>query len=162
MLLLPGQRVGIAYLANQGGLLPQLVTYQALTSGVAEFLSGRPIQANSLGWIHLVSVVIAAAVLAVNLFWICRLPRWARNPGRRRPFLRWLATVVGLVVALALLAGFPTLLAAAFGGKGGWKDVYDLLPDVAIWVILALVLSIIREVAKVVILLRSRRALSLG
>ena len=40
------------------------------------------------------------------------------------------------------------------GGKGSWSSLFDLLPDVAMWLILSATLSLMRGAAKVMILKR--------
>jgi CubicO group peptidase (beta-lactamase class C family) len=154
MLLLPKQKRGFVILVNQGSLFRQFLDQNPLWIGLASLMIGHSLSPqSSMEWVFPVFALIVAADLGINLLRLWRLPRWGRKVAKRSRVVRWLCVLIDVVIPLAVL-GFPLLLGPALGGKSGWSSLFDLLPDVAMWLILSATLSLIRGAAKVMILTR--------
>jgi CubicO group peptidase (beta-lactamase class C family) len=153
LLLAPGQKVGLALLCNQGGVLPMFTGYSTLRDGLLDLLKGNTPQQSSPVWVFPALGAVMALDLGTGVFRTWRLPLWAHRTARRRPAVRWLRALADLLVAPAIVIGVP-LVATAIGGGGTWLDAYGLLPDVTAWVLLGSALTLVRGLAKVTIVAR--------
>jgi CubicO group peptidase (beta-lactamase class C family) len=156
LLLVPQAKVGVAILVNQGGLMPQLTSFPALLlNGIGEFLIGNTPKPASFAWLGWLLALVAAVDLGVGLFRLWRLPQWARKADTQRRWVRWFKALADLILPLGLLVGLPLLLGALLGGKGGWPELFGLLPDVAGWLMVSFAVGAVRGTLKVGLLTRA-------
>jgi CubicO group peptidase (beta-lactamase class C family) len=157
VLLLPAQRIGMAVLANQSGAIPMLMTWpNILLNGIGELISGRPPKSSLLTWVVLLLMVVAGTDLVFGLFRLGRLFKRAGQIARQPRRWQWLKALLNLVIPLVVLLGLPAAANLFFGEKGDWRQAFDLLPDVTIWLWASMTLSLTRGVARIVIIARRR------
>ncbi len=155
VLLVPGSKLGVAVLVNQGGLIPQLTSFPTLVlNGVGEYLIGHTPKPNSFAWLGWLLALVAMVDINLGLFRLGRLPQWARKTLTQRRWVQWLKALPDLVISFGLLAGLPTLVGLVLGGHGGWTEMFSVLPDVAGWLLVSFVLGVVRGTLKVALVLR--------
>jgi len=152
ILLLPQQKRGLAILMNQGSLIRQMLDPQPLWLGLANALLGQGLPTpTSREWVYLILVMVVVIDLGIKIFRFWRLSHWDRKVAQQIHAVRWLRALMDVVIPLVFLF-LPYLLGLAVGGKGRWSDLFSMLPDVALWLWVGIVLSLARGVAKVLIL----------
>jgi CubicO group peptidase (beta-lactamase class C family) len=154
VMLLPEERLGMAFLSNQNGILPMLTGLQAVKVGLLNLLVGEPVpQSAFYDWIYWLLAAIVALDLGTQIYRIIRLPQWLRTVSRQPALVRWLRALVDLIVPAALFFGLPTL-STALDGSASWPSAYDLIPDVTLWLLTSFTLSVVRGAAKLVLISR--------
>jgi len=155
VLMLPTQKIGIAVLANQSGAIPMLMTWpNILLDGIGELISGRPPKSSPLGWVVLMLTVVTGTDLVIGLFRLGWLLRRAGQIARRPRRWQWLKALLDLVIPLVVLLGLPMAARLILGEKGDWRQAFDLLPDVTVWLWASMTLSLTRGVTRVAIIAR--------
>jgi len=140
-LLLPEKRLGFAFLCNQSGIIPLLTWSQNVKGGMINLLLGEPAPPSpSYSWIGWLLGSFAALTLGLQVRSIVRLPQWESKVSRQSRPIRWFRTLVDLVIPAAVLSGV------------GWREPYTLLPDVTLWVLASCALSVVRGIAKLVLI----------
>jgi CubicO group peptidase (beta-lactamase class C family) len=139
-LLLPEKRLGFAFLCNQNGIIPMFTWSQKVKRGMISLLLGEPAAPSaSYSWIGWLVGAFAILTWGLQVRSIVRLPQWESKVSRQSRPMRWFRTLVDLVIPAAVLAGV------------GWRMPYALLPDVTLWVFAACALSVVRGIAKLVL-----------
>lgn len=151
MILLPDRNMGLVAMTNQGGLMRQLTLNPTVTSGMADILGGQPAKPVSYAWVGWVLAGIFLLDMGNHVVQFLRLPAWKRKIDARSPRARWLRALLALVIPLLLLAGILLVLNGAAGGFSAMA----LLPDIAVWVILGLSLSLMRGAVKMFLVWRA-------
>ncbi len=77
-LMLPEQGYGIVLLINQGGLLPNMIAYPQITSGIIDYLTGNEpttgMAIRTIYWI-IIAVILIAIALEIR-WWRLKFPAW--------------------------------------------------------------------------------------
>ena len=58
------------------------------------------------------------------------------------------------MIPMVVLLGLPMAASLILGERGDWRQAFDLLPDVTIWLWISMILSLVRGVARIVIIAR--------
>lgn len=151
MILLPERHSGLVALTNQGGLLRQFTFNPAVTSGIADVLGGYPPKAISYAWIGWVLLSIMLLDLTSHIFQFWHLPRWSRKTASRPRRRQWLHALLAFFIPFVLLAGILLVLGSMHGGL----SAVTMLPDLAAWVFIGLMLAVVRGIAKVYLIWRA-------
>jgi CubicO group peptidase (beta-lactamase class C family) len=155
MLLLPAEKRGFVLLANQNGVLQPLFEPDPLWAGLAKILLGtRPAPPPPLRWRVLLFVLIVATDIGIGLLRLWRLPRWREKARRQAPWRCWSLALLTTAIAGGFLVAVPALLSAVARTNVTWLGFLDFIPDVAAWLLASATLSLVRGMARVVILAR--------
>ncbi len=150
------EEIGVVTLYNQDSLENMIFENDAIRNGLLAFLNGKTPQRTSYGWIGWLLLSLAALDLAnhLRLFWMS--PRWVQKTSSQNRVWLWIKVLVGILVPLAVVFGLPVLVHATDGGAPNWVEPFEILPDIAAWLLLGLGLNLIRSLMHGVALLRQK------
>ncbi len=154
-LMLPEKDLGLVLLYNQNSLFPMFFEQEQIMVGAVSALSGEVPAVGGSNWMGLALGGVALLDLLNHL----RLFRGLRRmPAGRKSAWVWLrAVLLEVALPLVVLLFGPQFVASLMGESGGWLDWITVLPDVGIWLLVGLSLTLIRGLLKLGLLL-SRRA----
>jgi len=148
------EEIGFVTLYNQDSLENMFFENNTIRDGLLAFLNGETPQRTSYGWIGWLLLALAALDLGnhLRLFWIS--PRWVQKTASQNRIWLWVKVLVGILVPLAVIFGLPLLMHATDGGAPNWVEPFEIVPDIAAWLLLGLSLNLIRSLIHARALLR--------
>jgi CubicO group peptidase (beta-lactamase class C family) len=157
VIMLPDQNLGLAFLSNQNGIFSMLFGHEVLRQGLLDLLVGdSPASSPSCDWVYLFLAGLIALDFGSQIYRTLRLPRWLKNVSQKTTLKRWLSLLPDLAFPLVVLLGLPAIGNVVMGGSESWTDIYDLLPDVTLWIITGSLFSLGRGIARLVMVVRLR------
>jgi CubicO group peptidase (beta-lactamase class C family) len=153
VIMLPDQNLGLAFLSNQNGAFSMLFGHQVLRQGLLDLLVGDIPAANPFyDWVYALLAGLIVLDFGSQLYRTLRLPHWLKKVSQKSTLRRWLSLLPDLAVPLLLLS-LPAFVNVVMNGSGNWRDAYDLLPDITIWIIAGSLFSLGRGAAKLIMVL---------
>jgi CubicO group peptidase (beta-lactamase class C family) len=151
------EEIGFVMLYNQNSMENMFFENDAIRNGLLAFLNGKTPQRTSYGWIGWLLLSLAALDLAnhLRLFWMA--PGWAQKTSSQNRVWLWVKVLIGILVPLAVIFGLPWLVHATDGGAPNWVEPFEIIPDIAAWLLLGLSLNLIRSLIHALVLLRTAR-----
>jgi CubicO group peptidase (beta-lactamase class C family) len=148
------EKTGFVLLFNQYGLENMLVENNAVRDGVLQWLKGEIPAPVSFGWLGPLLLILAGLDLANHMrLFRRRFSRRRGEPGTQRTRRRILAAG-GLLIPIGVLVGMPLAAALFAGGAPGWTEPLRLAPDLTIWLLAGMSLTLIRSLVYIPILWR--------
>ena len=156
----PETRRGAVLLLNSQGMLAESA-YQELVAGVARLLAGQepaPASSLSLGRLYLLVDAVLAALFALALWPLLRLPRWSAALRRRHSEARLRLPLLGLRLAAEL--GLPLVLLGGarlvlhIMGAQSWAEGLAVFPDFGAWLWAVSLLVLLTGAARLALILR--------
>ncbi|HSA99227.1 MAG TPA: serine hydrolase domain-containing protein [Anaerolineales bacterium] len=150
------EEIGVVTLYNQDSLENMLFENNAIRDGLLTFLNGETPQRTSYGWIGWALLTLATLDLAnhLRLFWMSA--RWVQKTSSQNRIWLWIKVSVGILIPVAVIFGLPWLVHTTEGGAPNWVEPFEILPDVAAWLLLGLSLNLIRSLIHALALLRQK------
>ncbi len=150
------EEIGFVTLYNQDGLENMFFENNTIRDGLLAFLNGKTPVRTSYGWIGWLLLSLAVLDLAnhARLFWM--LPGWVQKTSSQNRAWLWIKVLVGILVPLAVVFGLPRLVHATDGGAPNWVEPFELLPDIAAWLLVGLSLNLVRSLLHAGALVRRR------
>jgi CubicO group peptidase (beta-lactamase class C family) len=159
VILLPDQNLGLAFLSNQNGAFSMLFGHQVLRQGLLDLLVGdTPAPNPAYDWVYALLAGSIVSDFGSQIYRTLRLPRWLKKVSQKPALARWLSLVPDLAIPLLLLS-LPAFVNLVMNGSGNWRDAYDLLPDITIWIIAGSLFSFGRGITRLVLVLRARKSM---
>ena len=156
----PETRRGAVLLLNSQGMLAE-PAYQELVAGVARLLAGQepaPASSLSLGRLYLIVDAVLAALFALALWPLLRLPRWSAALRRRHSEARLRLPLLGLRLAAELGLPFVLLggarLVLHIMGAQSWAEGLAVFPDFGAWLWAVSLLVLLTGAARLALTLR--------
>jgi len=148
------EEIGFVTLYNQNSLENMFFENDTIRNGLLAFLNGETPQRTSYGWIGWLLLSLAALDLGnhLRLFWMSA--RWVQKTSSQNRFWLWIKVSAGILIQAVLIFGLPWLVHATQGGAPNWVEPFEILPDVAAWLLLGLSLNLIRSLFHAAALLR--------
>jgi hypothetical protein len=160
VIMLPDQNLGLAFLSNQNGAFSMLFGHQVLRQGLLDLLVGdTPAPSPAYDWVYFLLAGLVVLDFGSQFYRTLRLPIWLKKVSQKSTLRRWLSLLPDLAIPLLLLS-LPVVVNIVMNGSGNWRDAYDLLPDVTIWIIAGSLFSLGRGTAKLILVLRLRKSLA--
>ncbi len=160
VIMLPDQNLGLAFLSNQNGAFSMLFGHQVLRQGLLDLLVGdTPAPGPAYDWVYVLLAGLIALDFGSQFYRTLRLPVWLKKVSQKSSLRRWLSLLPDLAIPLLLLS-LPAVVNVVMNGSGTWRDAYDLLPDVTIWIIAGSLFSLARGAAKLIMLVQARKSLA--
>ena len=149
------EKVGFVMLVNQNSMENMLFESNTIRDGLLAFLNGEMPQKTSYAWIGwlLLGLFIADLFNHLRLYWM--LPRWLEKTAKQPRSWLWLKVLVGILFPAAVIFGLPPLVHALEGGVPNWVEPFNLMPDLTIWLLLGMGLSLVRSILHTFALLRN-------
>ncbi|HMB25193.1 MAG TPA: serine hydrolase domain-containing protein, partial [Anaerolineales bacterium] len=150
------EEIGFVTLYNQDSLENMLFENDSIRDGLLAFLNGETPQRTSYGWIGWLLLALAMLDLAnhVRLFWTSS--RWVQKTASQNRAWLWVKVLAGILVPLAVIFGLPLLVHATDGGTPNWVEPFEIIPDIAGWLLLGLSLNLVRSLMHAWALVRRR------
>jgi CubicO group peptidase (beta-lactamase class C family) len=157
----PESRRGAVLLMNTNGLLALEGPLKEIEAGVARLLVGQepaPVSSMSLGRRYLIVDAVLAALFALALWPLLRLPRWSAALRRRRSEGRARLPLVGLRLAaelglpLVALGGMRLVLHGM--GAQSWAEGLSIFPDLGAWLWTVSLLVLLTGAARLALTIR--------
>src|SRR6266516_1343796 len=159
MLIEPQTHWGAILLVNANSVIPPGLT--SLDPGVTRLLAGQtPQDSMSLTTVYLILDGVLAVLLALAVFPLLRLRRWATKFEQRKPrklqFIHLgLRLTWDIALPVALLLGV-TLFASSFGAPS-WYWILLTWPDLGSWILAICALLLLTAVLRAVLAIRVLR-----
>ena len=148
--------MGVVFLVNQSGLLPQTVAFPQIISGVLDALTGiEPSGGMAVSTIYWIIIVVALASIYFDVrWWRVHCPSW-RQQSAERPFRQvWPQIGREFIWPAVLFFGVPALL-TMLGNRGtSWQQMFTHVPDLSLLLWYGILMGVAKGVAKASILLR--------
>jgi CubicO group peptidase (beta-lactamase class C family) len=156
MVLLPEQGWGVAVLTNASTSLPLPImpSSHRMADGLAAYLAGQsfPQIAYSQGMLYLVVTLGLALVLFSQIAELIRLKRWRTRLDSVSHSRLWFEVGIEFFWPVFAVAGLPLLLGLP------WAELARGTPDLTLWLVISIVLSLLVGLRKAFSLLRHRSA----
>ena len=148
--IFPELDIQYAFLINQSGMLPALITFPRLRNGMTDLLTGvQPSQGINSNTISLFFMVLIFWSLIGDLKRFKNIPEWAKA-AIETSIPRVIATVLPeFLIPILLISLFPPLLGLITGHNFNWNLVYKFMPDVTLWIFVASAISLTRGFRKI-------------
>jgi CubicO group peptidase (beta-lactamase class C family) len=150
----PQDQRGFVMLCNQGSLENMLLETSAVRDGLVRLINGQPAQPAAYGWIGWALLALAAADLLNHLRLFRGLAGWARRVPAAKRGWAWARTALGVLAPAFLLFGLPWIMARVEGGAPDWSQPLSLQPDLVVWLLVGMSLTLLRSLARAALLLR--------
>jgi len=147
VLLVPGEDLGVAFLANQGGLIPIYLGFPYIIRfGIIKMLGGsNPVQ-SPFTLVILLMRVMLVVYFGVEIYCFWKLPCWGRNLAALRPLHKYAVLSLIIMAPISMVIGLPATGRMLGGGKSGWAVLYSLQPDLTAWLLAVLFLFLVKGV----------------
>lgn len=152
----PREELGLVILYNQNGLENMLLENNAIRDGLLKLLNGEPAQAVSYGWVGWLLLALALADLFNHLRLFRALPGWAGRAAGQNTLRVRAGVAAGVLIPAFILFGLPPLVGVIKGGPASWAEPLQLLPDLAVWLLLGMSLTLVRGLLRALALIRRR------
>lgn len=146
---------GFVLLFNQNSMENMLFENNAIRAGVLLLLQGKKVTPLSFGWIGWLLAGLAGADLLNHLRLYRGLRRWKQQAARRPRLWVGARIVAGILLPGAVFLGLPPLAHAIQGGAPNWAEPLKLMPDVTLWLLLGMGLTLGRNILYAVLFTRS-------
>ncbi|MBI9050802.1 MAG: beta-lactamase family protein [Anaerolineaceae bacterium] len=157
MMLNTESKTGVILLFNQNSMQNMLTVNNDIRQGIENAFNGQPIQPRNFRWVGWMIFALIVLDMANHLRLYVKLSRWWKNPQITRKLWLWLKTIVGIVLPLFILLGLPQLIHQLDGGAPTWREPFGLMPDLTLWLIFGLSLTVIRNLLKMLRLIQLNR-----
>jgi CubicO group peptidase (beta-lactamase class C family) len=139
------EKIGFVILYNQNSMENMLFENNALRDGLLALLNAKTPSPFSFGWMGWLLLVLAAIDLLnhLRLFW--GVQRQARITVRKPGLWLWIQILVGILLPLGVIFGLPLLVQTLQGGSPTWIEPFRLMPDLTVWLLLGMVLTLVRS-----------------
>jgi CubicO group peptidase (beta-lactamase class C family) len=164
VLMMPEKRRGVVVLINSFGIVAYESAYKEVEAGITQLLAGiepaKPTQ--SLGNLYFMIDAILAAILALAVWPLARLPSWHRRllqrveAGHPRLGKASLRSVLEISFALVFLVGIRTLIVTGLGAQS-WYEVFTVFPDFVTWIWIFALVMLLTGVIRTVMIVRARQ-----
>jgi CubicO group peptidase (beta-lactamase class C family) len=156
--LLPEQDIQFAYLINQNGLLPSLITFPPLRNGLLDILTGgQPGRNVSANLINIILVVVIFYSLIRDMKRYLNIPVWAKNIKDHPKKQIIINIVLEFIIPIALFVLIPILMQLISGRKYTWNLLYQFAPDITLWLFVGIAINLSRGFRKTLTYLRIQR-----
>jgi len=156
--LLPAQDIQFAYLINQNGLLPSLITFPPLRNGLLDILTGvQPGRSVSANLINIILVVVIFYSLIRDMKRYLNIPVWAKNVKEHPKKQIIINIALEFIIPIALFVFIPILMQFISGRKYSWNLLYQFAPDITLWLFVGIAISLSRGFRKTLIYLRIKQ-----
>ncbi len=153
--LLPDQDIQVAYLINQNGLLPSLITFPPLQNGLLDILTGeQPGRSVSANLISIILVVVIFYTLIRDMNRYLNIPVWAKNVKNQPQKQVMINIALEFIIPIALFLFIPILMQFISGRKHNWNLLYQFAPDITLWLLVQMAISLSRGFRKILTYLR--------
>lgn len=156
--LLPEQDIQFAYLINQNGLLPSLITFPPLRNGLLDILTGgQPSRSVSANLINIILMVVIFYSLIRDMKRYLNIPVWAKNV-KDHPHKQVIINIaLEFIIPITLFVFIPIVMQLISGGKYTWNLLYQFAPDITLWLFVGIAISLSRGFQKTLTYLRIQR-----
>ena len=148
-ILLPEQKIGLAVLINQNGLI-NLITFEQMSDNFVRLLLGSEPQGRpSLSLIYTgINTIIALDLVwkSIALLRVRKWQAWAAGKSRTR---QRLDIALGLALPVLIVIGIPAFSLATLGATGTRVMFYYYVFDIALWIGVTALLSIALGLIKI-------------
>jgi hypothetical protein len=148
-ILLPEQKIGLAVLINQNGLI-NLITFEQMSDNFVRLLLGSEPQGRpSLGLIYTgINTIIALDLVwkSIALLRVRRWQVWAAGKSRTR---QRLDIALNLALPVLIVIGIPVVSLATLGATGTRVMVFYYIFDIVLWIGIGALLSIALGLTKI-------------
>jgi hypothetical protein len=156
--LLPEQDIQFAYLINQNGLLPSLITFPPLRNGLLDILTGlQPGRSVSTNLINIILVVVIFYSLIRDMKRYLNIPVWAKSVKDHPKKQVIINIALEFIIPIALFVFIPFLMQVISGRKYSWNLLYQFAPDLTLWLFVGIAISLSRGFRKTLTYLRTQQ-----
>jgi CubicO group peptidase (beta-lactamase class C family) len=156
--LLPEQDIQFAYLINQNGLLPSLITFPPLRNGLLDILTGvQPGRSVSANLINIILVVIIFYSLIRDMKRYLNIPVWAKTVKDYPKKQVMINIALELIIPIVLFVFIPIMMQFISGRKYTWNLLYQFAPDITLWLFVGITITLSRGFRKTLTYLRIQR-----
>lgn len=153
--LLPDQDIQVAYLVNQNGLLPSMITFPPLRNGLLDILTGeQPRKSVSANLISIILAVVIFYSLIRDMKRYLNIPVWAKHVKDHPKKQVVINIALEFIIPIALFVFIPILMQFISGRKYNWNLLYQFAPDITLWLFVGITISLSRGFRKTLTYLR--------
>ncbi|WP_216827380.1 serine hydrolase domain-containing protein [Alkalihalobacterium elongatum] len=143
-IMLVEDEYSIAFLINKNHLVNGFVFYPDLTNGIVSILTDQePASRVDYYWMYRLLIILFAATIIYNLI---RISKMIFRPKQKTIRQRITAGLVNLVIPIAILVFIPILVPIVLQRGMTWELAFLLLPDMLIWLFLAIAFHFIKSI----------------
>jgi hypothetical protein len=148
--ILPELDIQYAFLINQSGMIPALITFPRLRNGMTDLLTGvEPSQSINSNAISMFLMVLIFLSLIGDLKRFVNITEWAKA-AVQTPYPRVIVSVIPeFLIPFLLISLIPLLLSLISGHNFNWNLVYKFMPDITLWIFVASAISLTRGFRKI-------------
>ncbi|MFU8826661.1 MAG: serine hydrolase domain-containing protein [Brevefilum sp.] len=149
VLLLPDQEIGITLLINQNAFIPVGFTFGPFADGLVDALLGnQPSLGIPLSLVYGILAVIVIYDLVSHVIALKRVPKWWQKVAGKSRARIIIGVVLSHLLIPAVVIFFVVMMMVTAGLNAARITLYYYMFDIALWLTISIVLSLVEAVIK--------------
>lgn len=150
IIMLPESNVGVGILVNRSGLIPLMAEYSNDLSvlSLMDIIIGKKPEIKDTFLFYLIPLLITMGLFSLCLYRFSKIRKWISKLAGKSKVRVYVGILFEFIIPIFIFSFITCLPAVTLSKNGGWMKLYELIPDVAVVMLIVLIINILIPVIK--------------